>query len=257
LNFLPISIFTPTYNRAHLLSRVYDSLCRQSFKNFEWIIVDDGSTDETASLIEMFKASSRFPIISAYQPNSGMHVAINKGVSLASGNLFAKLDSDDWLAPDALKTIVDEWDDIEQERRQDYSGLVFLCAYGMNKDDIIGTDFPLNKLDSNAIEIRTIHKVKGDNFGILRRDVLVGNPFPENLGSYVMLSLVWDRLARNYKQRYINKIVAYKEYQSDGLTANILKKRVGSASATALRYKEYILCAKKLLFQNMICLNPM
>ncbi|MDF1579424.1 MAG: glycosyltransferase family A protein [Desulfuromonadales bacterium] len=241
---LPITIFTPTYNRAHLLHRVYQSLCQQSFKDFEWIVVDDGSTDNTASLITVFSESSDFSIRYEYQPNSGKHFATNRGVSLAKGDLFAVLDSDDWFDPDAIKTILDEWQHIDETKRQDYSGLVFLYAYSSGKHDIVGTAFPRDILDSNAIEIRTVHGVKGDNFGVLRRDVLEENPFPEEFCGFVMESLIWNRLALRYKQRFVNKVVAYTEYQADGLSANGLQKRVESAPATVLRYKEYILCAE-------------
>ena len=97
------TVFTPTYNRAHTLSRVYKSLADQTFKNFEWLIVDDGSTDGTKVLIEKWTEEASFPIRYFYQENQGKHIAHNLGVKKARGELFLSLDSDDTCVPEALE----------------------------------------------------------------------------------------------------------------------------------------------------------
>ena len=107
-----ITIFTPTYNRGNLLSRLYQSLCKQTYKEFEWVIVDDGSTDNTASIVELIQkkhSRSDFPIHYYKKENGGKHTAINIGVKKAQGELFFIADSDDILPPNALQIIADVW----------------------------------------------------------------------------------------------------------------------------------------------------
>lgn len=96
------TVFTPTYNRSHLLGRLYESLKRQTFRDSEWVIVDDGSTDQTQELVKHWQMEASFPIRYFWQPNSGKHVAYNRGLQEARGFLFADIDSDDFFAPEAL-----------------------------------------------------------------------------------------------------------------------------------------------------------
>jgi len=182
------TVFAPTYNRAHLLSRVYQSLCEQTDKDFEWIVIDDGSTDETRELVLKFIKEAPFLVRYFYQPNSGKHVAINRGVTMAEGFLFVILDSDDWLAPRALELIRRTWNSLLPDERESFAGVAGLYAYPSGK--IVGTPFPKDVLDSNAVEIRTKYRVRGDKFGANRVDVLKMHPFPENLGRFVTESLV-------------------------------------------------------------------
>ena len=109
-----ITVFTPSYNRANTLPRVFEGLKKQTFHNFEWIIVDDGSSDHTQDVIRGFQEEKPFfPIVSRYQENSGKHVAINRGVELARGEFFIILDSDDTCTPDALEVFLREWEKIQ------------------------------------------------------------------------------------------------------------------------------------------------
>ena len=104
------TVFTPTFNRAHTLHRVYTSLCSQTFTNFEWLVVDDGSEDGTEKLVMRWKKEAPFPVRYKKQKNSGKHMATNHGVSSARGELFVIADSDDEFLPNALKIFYDEWD---------------------------------------------------------------------------------------------------------------------------------------------------
>jgi glycosyltransferase involved in cell wall biosynthesis len=103
-----ITVFTPTYNRAYVISNLYKSLCSQSFKNFEWLVVDDGSSDDTESLFSNWISNSDFEIRYYKTKNGGKHRAINKGMELANGEIFFTMDSDDELTSDALEKI-DGW----------------------------------------------------------------------------------------------------------------------------------------------------
>lgn len=106
-----LTIFTPTYNRAHTLSRLYDSLCKEKAQNFIWLVVDDGSTDNTMTLINKWKDENRIPIKYHYQTNQGKPSAHNYGVRNATTDLFVCVDSDDWLKQNATERIEEAWND--------------------------------------------------------------------------------------------------------------------------------------------------
>lgn len=240
-NFM-FTIFTPTYNRAHLLPRAYKSLLEQTFRDFEWIVIDDGSTDNTAELVRQWQREADFPIRYYWQENSGKHVAHNRAVQLAQGRLFVVLDSDDWLVSNALERVLHHWVSIPASKRDEYVAVVGLYVYPSG--EIVGTRFPEDIMDANAITIRTIYKVEGDKFGVNRTDVLREYPFPEDLGHFVTEALVWRRIALKYKERYVNEVFAYKEYQEGGLTdptnpLRALKIRIESPHAERLAWREF------------------
>lgn len=233
-----ITVFTPTYNRESLLARLYDSIKRQDFSNFEWIIVDDGSTDNTASTVEVWAEESNFDIRYFYQENSGKHIAINKGVNEARGELFFIVDSDDWLADNALQDIWQVWQSIPKDQRILLAGISGLCAYKDGR--IVGTKYPLDSIDSDPIELRTFYDVKGDKAEVFRADILREFPFPSNLGKFVTEGLVWNRIGQKYMMRYVNKVWCYKEYLSGGLTSRSIELRVKNLDSTILYYEEFI-----------------
>jgi glycosyltransferase involved in cell wall biosynthesis len=221
---------------------VYKSLLEQTFRDFEWLIVDDGSTDGTETLVKQWQQEAEFPIRYYWQPNSGKHVAFNRAVERAMGELFVGLDSDDWLAPNALERMLHHWQSIPPDLREGYVGVAGLCAYSDGK--IVGTSFPQDVFDADAVTIRTLYRVEGDKFGMNRTDVLRQFPFPEDLGRFVTEAIVWRRIARQYKERYVNEIFAYKEYQEGGLTdrgnpLRALRLRVESAPAMRLAAREF------------------
>ena len=113
-----ITVFTPTYNRAHLLQMLYDSLCKQTFNDFEWLIVDDGSKDDTESVVNTFIAEDRLDIRYIKQSNGGKHRAINRGVAEANGDLFFIVDSDDYLSNNGLELIEYYYEQIKCLRQE-------------------------------------------------------------------------------------------------------------------------------------------
>jgi len=232
-----ITVLTPTFNRAGLLPRVYQSLLAQTQKEFEWLIVDDGSTDGTKDLVREWAKHSPFPVRYLWQENSGKHVAVNRGVALAQGDLVLILDSDDWLVPNAIERVHYWWNSIPEAQRAEFAGVAGLCAFPSGL--LVGTAFPKQVLDSNPIEIRVRYKVKGDKCEVWRTDVLRNFPFPEDLGRFVTEGLVWNRIARRYKVRFVNEIWKITEYQHDGLSAKSLELRAGSPRAARVYYKEF------------------
>lgn len=197
------TVFTATYNRAHTLRRVYESLARQTFRDFEWLIVDDGSTDETRRLVEAWPGKT-FPIRYFTQKHSGKHVAFNKGVREAQGLLFLSLDSDDELMANGLERFKFHWDSIPPERRTCFSAVTALCVD--QRGNIVGDPFPQDILDSDSLELQFRYGVAGDKSGFQRTDILRRHPFPELHGlTFVPEGVVWFAIARSYKTRFVNE----------------------------------------------------
>ncbi|HNR23890.1 MAG TPA: glycosyltransferase [Candidatus Bipolaricaulis anaerobius] len=232
-----VTVFTPTFNRGRLLRRVFVSLQNQTFQGFEWLIVDDGSTDGTEDIVRAMAAESPFPVRYHRQKNSGKHVAVNQGVRLAEGILFLILDSDDRLVPGALERIRYWWETIPIQERSSFAGVVGLYADRTGK--LLGSGLPQNVLDTTTIELRTRYRVRGDTLHVYRTDVLRQYPFPENLGSFVTEALVWNRIARGYRVRCVNEVWGEVGYQPDGLSARSTLLRVKSPHAARLYYKEF------------------
>lgn len=230
-----ISVFTPTYNRAALLSRLYNSLGVQTYKNFEWIIVDDGSYDNTKEVVETFIRKGNINIQFVYQQNGGKHRAINNGAQLAKGELFFIVDSDDLLPHTALEVVVDHYKSIEDNNL--FAGVSGIDGYfdGQN----IGTGLPSEIIDCNSIDIRYKYHVKGDLKEVFRTSVIKEFPFPEIDGErFCPEALVWNRIALKYKLRYFNSVIYQVEYLDGGLTSAIIKNRMNSPIASMMCYAE-------------------
>lgn len=232
-----ITVFTPTYNRASLLSRLYDTLILQTYKNFEWIIVDDGSKDNTKEVVNSFVAERKIDIHFVQQENGGKHRAINTGVSLAKGELFFILDSDDVLPNNALELVAENYKSIKDNAS--FAGVSGIDGYFDGQS--IGTGLPSELLNCNSVDIRYKYHVKGDMKEIFRTSVMKEFPFPDIEGEkFCPEVLVWNRIARKYKLRYFNKIIYKVEYQPEGLTSNIVKARVNSPITSMICYSEIL-----------------
>lgn len=200
------TILTPTFNRAHTIGRVYNSLCAQSFTDFEWLVIDDGSTDGTRTLIEEWRKEADFPIRYEWQVNGHKKVAFNHGVRLCKGRWLLPADSDDEFPPEALERFVDAWEAIPVEERSGFVGVCGLCESETGK--IVGNRFPGDwGVDSDSMEIRYRYKVRGEKWGFSRVDVLREFPYPEKIAGNVPESVVWSSVALRYKTRFINKVV--------------------------------------------------
>ena len=213
------TVFTGTRNRAHTLRRPFDSLKAQTFRDFEWVVVDNGSTDPTAELIEEFRQEADFPIRYLCQEDRGKHASMNRAVLAAKGRFFLTLDSDDGCIPTALGRFVQRWNEIPEADRPGFSGVSSLC---MDQDgNLIGTSFPADPTDSDSREIRYRAKVKGEKWGFQRTDVMRMHLFPETPGYAGLIppSRIWSEIARNYRTRYINEVLhIYWQDQADALS---------------------------------------
>lgn len=250
-----ITILTPTYNRASLLPRLFDSLLRQTNKDFEWIVVDDGSTDDTREVVANLKekCGGPFPMGYVYKANGGKHMAINIGAERARGELLFIADSDDLLTDDALETVANSWHDISDDKS--FAGIAGLDIT-MDTREVIGSGLPQEHIDCNAIDIRYRHHVTGDMKEVFRTEVLREFPFPEFAGErFCPEQLVWFRMARRYRLRYINKPIYIADYQPDGITAGITRARMRNPSASMLTYAELTECPVPFLVKVKAAIN--
>lgn len=232
---LLISIFTPAYNRAEFLERLYTSLKNQTYKSFEWIIVDDGSSDNTNEIIEKFIAEDVLTIKFYQQYNSGKHIAINKGVELAVGELFYIVDSDDYLPENSLDKIKEKYNIVKNN-----PNIAGVCGRkGYSETKIIGNANFEEDLYCNALELRYKYKFEGDMAEVIKTEVIKEFPFPKISDErFLTEGYLWFRVAQKYQFLFFPDIVYIAEYQDGGLSASIFKIRKNSPEGSLLFYKE-------------------
>lgn len=236
------TVFTPTYNREEKLKKLYQSLVAQKEKDFEWLIVDDGSTDNTENIIkEICEKEKEFNIIYVKTKNGGKHRAINCGLDYANGKVFAIVDSDDYLLPCALKKIREYFEDIENNNvsQKKYAGVA--AQKGYNKDEIVGKTFKGKYIDAKNTE-RIRKGIEGDKFEIYYTQVLKENKFPTIDGENFMTeAITWTRIAsQGYYLRWYNDIIYICEYLENGLTDNREKLIASNPKGYALYIKEQV-----------------
>lgn len=230
-----ITIFTPTYNRAHTLHRVYDSLSAQTLRDFEWLLIDDGSTDDTGNLVAGWMRAANFPIRYLRQENAGKHFAHNWALIEARGRFFIPLDSDDALVPEALEWMTRHWNTIPESQRHAFYAVDGLCCD--QKGKIVDDAFPTSPFDSNQREYHYVHRVRGEKLRLALTEILRRYPFPEIArGQYLPEGIVWLDIAKTYKIRCVNDVVRiyYIDDAEPGVTAN--RKRDLSAHAIGRWY---------------------
>ena len=210
-----ITVFTPTYNRAYIISNLYESLKRQTCTDFEWLVVDDGSTDNTSNLFEKWVAEeTKFKIRYHKKENGGKHTAINKGLELAEGFLFFVVDSDDYLTDDAIEKIV-RWER-ELPKDKKYCGIAGNLGTAIDEtpNKIFDTDF----IDGTALNRYDL--ADGERAMVFYTDVHRNYLYPvfEN-ERFMTEAVTWNRMANDgYMIRFFNDIIWIYEYMADGLT---------------------------------------
>ena len=242
-----ITIFTPSYNRAHLLRDAYESLCHQDFGNpplvgepegaFEWLIVDDGSTDNTEEVVNGFIQDKKIPIRYFKKPNGGKHTAINFGAKEAKGELFWILDSDDSLPKNAIADVVKSWGGLDKLQKGKLAGI---CGYMAHHDGkVIGCPIVETGTIASSLEMRYKLHIIGDMMEVWRTDVMREFPFPEIPNErFCPEALVWNRIANKYPLYMIPDVIYYRDYLDGGLTDNIVKIRMKSPIASMMTYAE-------------------
>lgn len=199
------TVFTPTFNRAASIHRVYESLQSQTFRDFEWLIVDDGSEDNTAELIEGWIEDATFPIVYIRQKHSGKHVAWNRAVQEAGGRFFVIADSDDAFVSNALERFLEVWRSIPKEDMEKYRGVACRCI--TDKGMMVGSvKIPSPWLDANEADAKYFHKLQYELWGMSRTELLKRYPSPNIAGlRFYPESIIWDKIGEKYLTRYFNE----------------------------------------------------
>ena len=216
-----ITIFTPTYNRAYCLGNCYESLTRQNNGAFIWLIIDDGSSDDTKALVDSWIAEHKIDIIYHYQKNQGMHGAHNAAYRLIQTELNVCVDSDDFMPDDAVEKILNLWDKYGGEK---YAGIIGLDID--RKNNIIGTHFPDKLKECKYYQLKSKYNVVGDKKFIYRTDVIKKYPeypiFKEE--RFVPLGYKYMLIDQDYSLLCFNEVFCNVEYMEDGSSLNIFKQ---------------------------------
>ena len=233
-----ITVLTPTFNRGGGLQSLWDSLQKQTVKDFEWLVVDDGSTDGTKNLITQLQEKSDFPIRYIYKNNGGKHTALNVGIQTICSELTFIVDSDDCVTDDAVESILK----IHKKYRSQNNicGYAFLRVFPDGK--VNGKKFDVDEKIGSYIDVR----VNGDDTGADKAEVFKTHclkefPFPEYPNEkFLGEDLVWVRMARKYEMVHINKAIYVGNYLEDGLTNNRRKHNIASPIGCMHRAEEFM-----------------
>lgn len=234
------TVFTATYNRGYILRRAFESLQKQTFMDFEWVVVDDGSTDNTEELVCELAKEALFPVRYFYQTHGHKKKAINRGVQEAQGELFIFLDSDDELTPNALDRFNYHWQNIPVEDKQRFCGIFGLTQYA--DGSVMGSAFPYLIMESNLNDMLFRYKSVGERSVAFVTTILKEYPFPEAVTGLVPEGMIWARIARQYQALFVNEISRIYYVSEDSITP---KERFGAfaqerAEGRALHASEFL-----------------
>lgn len=232
---MKLTIFTPTYNRSKLLARAYESLKSQTGKDFCWLIVDDGSTDDTRTVVEGWMNEGRIPIEYHYCVNGGKMRAHNRSVKLCRTEWFMCLDSDDCLVDDAVESILKCIEENEADER--LAGII--AHKGKSGTELLsGVDFPEGIKRSTLFDLY-LKGFKGETTLVFRTAVLKKYPFPEIEGEkYVPEDYIYDKIDAEYEYIVFNKILTVCEIVSEGYTDSVRKLREDNKEAWYLYFEQ-------------------
>lgn len=244
-----LTIFTPAYNRAHTIERTYQSLIRQTCKDFLWLIVDDGSTDGTKKLVEGWIRENKIPISYIYQENQGMHGAHNTAYKNITTELNTCIDSDDWMPHDAVEKIINAW---KEHRHENYAGIIGLDQTADGK--LIGTNFPEN-LKETTLQGFYEAGGQGDKKLVYRTDIIKQYPeYPLFKGErYVGLAYKYMLIDQDWKLITLNEPLVTVEYQLEGSSFSMYRQYWNNPKGFAFFRKTEMICTKSLKRQFIVC----
>ncbi len=234
MNNIKLTIFTPAYNRAHLLSRLYESIKKQSRDDIEWLIVDDGSADDTKSAVDGFITENKVNIRYFYQENAGKPSAFNNGVSKALGELFFCVDSDDLLADGAVEAILDIPLDNEK--------LAGILALKSDLDSKILSDRIPDALKiSNMYRLINYYGCSGEFSLVFRTEILKAIPYPIVSGEkFITECVVYDKIDENYEMYLLDRVLTVCEYQQGGLSDDSYSVMLKNPTGYKIYYSQRI-----------------
>ena len=247
---MKFTIFTPTFNRKELLEKLYKSLQKQTYKDFEWLIVDDGSADGTKEKVEEFLSEKKLDIKYYFKENGGKQRAYNFATDKANGELFICLDSDDEYVENGLETILKYWK--KYEKNNNIAGMGYLSIYPNR--EVIGSSFPEKEVISTQFDIYNKYGVKGDKGLMFRTEIIKKYKFPVfDDEKFITEAVVYNRICEKYKMVYVNEKIEIKEYQEDGLTAKYNNLLLRNPKGQALYHNE--INSQNLSFKQKILNN--
>ncbi len=230
---MKLTVFTPTYNRRELLKRVYESLCAQTVRDFTWLIVDDGSADDTKSLIDSYLMENRLRIRYDYCENGGKMRAHNRGVALCDTELFLCLDSDDYLVETAVEEILAAASKLE---REDVAGIVAHKGKSAT-ETLYGNDFPAG--DYTTLYGLYRKGFLGETTLVFKTAVLRKYPFPEIPGEkYVPEDYIYDKIDQEYTLFLLPRILTVCELVAEGYTDSVRSLKRNNPQAWYLYYEQ-------------------
>jgi len=215
-----LTVFTPAFNRGYCLGRLYESLVRQTSDDFLWLVIDDGSTDNTRELVQHWIEAKQIDIRYIYKENQGMHSAHNVAYDAIDTELNMCIDSDDFVADDAVAKILAFW---ENHKQPNWAGLIGLDAFQDGK--IVGTPFPAGMAECKYSELKSKHKVVGDKKFVYKTEVIKKYPpYPIFSGEkFVPLGYKYMLIDQDYNLGVIHEVLCIVEYMPDGSSKNIFK----------------------------------
>ncbi len=216
-----ITIFTPTYNRAYILRQAYESLLEQTNKNFIWLIIDDGSTDNTEEIVKTWQKENKIEINYIKQENQGKHIAHNTAVKNCDTEFFLILDSDDYLSKNAIEILENETQKIENQ--ENISGIIG-NRWIPKSNKAIGTEMPKGIEYASGLELYQKLGFKGDTLRLYKTKILKEFLFPKIEGEkFIYENVVFDVIDSKYKMMINRDKLYYGEYLEDGYTSNAKK----------------------------------
>lgn len=231
-----ITILSPAYNKGETITRTFESLKRQTCFDFEWLIVNDGSTDNTQSLIETFQ-TDLFIIRIINKNNEGLNRTFNLGVRESRGELVLRLDPDDYLVPTAIEQVMQYKPTIENNSK--LCAVCFLTKF--NNNNIVGFHPYDTPTISNFIDYRIKDKAKGDRLEVVKRSVFLEFPMIEIPNEkFCLESLMWNHIAEHYDALYIPSAIYVREYNAQSITSNLTKILRTNPKGTMLTYSHYV-----------------
>ncbi|WP_035789376.1 glycosyltransferase family 2 protein [Butyrivibrio sp. XBB1001] len=237
---MKLTIITPTYNRGDKLNKLFKSLNNQTVKDFNWLIIDDGSIDDTAEVVRDFMAVANFEIRYDIQENGGKHRALNKGISKITTELTIIVDSDDFLTENAVETILDYHELYDNRKESDkLCGFSFLRAY--SNGEINTGEFPVDEVVDTYRQQRINNNLLGDKAEVYYTDILKMYPFEEFDGEKFMPEdAVWLKMSGPYNMVHINRVIYYCDYLEGGLTRTGRRMKIFSPYGMMYRSSVYL-----------------
>lgn len=248
-----LTIFTPLYNRKDKISNLYNSLLAQTNQSFEWLIIDDGSTDGVEALLSSFLEERKVKMRIVVQKNMGKHVAHNVGVKMCKTELFVCVDSDDVLVPTAVDDLLQFYDENRDALRSEgVSGIVAYKGYPDGKK--IG-GYPIETSPASLTELYQNRAMTGDVVLVFKTEVIKQYPFPVFCNErFLRESIAYDEIDKKYRYLIMSRIIYLADYYDDGLSKNASKLEIMYPKGAALfRWSEYLKCTNlKSKVRNLI-----